>query len=424
MRLTAVGLAFSFTLMAAATANAAECLRGIYSNGEQSVFIYDRENDAGIAEARYFFVDGRRGTIGTKDSIIACENGAPIYDGRTLPAASIEETDTTFESGGVTLAGRLIEPAGAKGEPRTLAVFVHGSESTPTVGYSAYPYLFAAEGVSVFAYDKRGTGASDGEYTQDFHRLAGDAVAAAREARRLAAGRYDRFGLYGGSQGGWVAPLAANDADADFIIVGFGLVLTPLEEDAEQVFDEMRRAGYDENAIEQARIVTDATGEVVAEKFSAESIAKLHEVKNTFRSAPWLSKIEGEFTGSVLRASADDLAAGVIEGFNDLEVPWRHDAVAAICGVKAPQLWVIAAEDTVAPGLVTRDRLAMLQREGSPITTALFPDTEHGMWEFAEAPDGSRTVTRITEGYFRLVADYMKDALDPPYGRGVVTPPE
>jgi hypothetical protein len=89
-----------------------------------------------------------------------------------------------------------------------------------------------------------------------------------------------------------------------------------------------------------------------------------------------------------------------------------------------PQLWVIAVEDTVAPGLVTRDRLATLQREGEAITTALFPDTDHGMVEFVVEPDGARTITRITEGYFRLVTDYMKGRLSPPYGRGFLVEPK
>jgi hypothetical protein len=37
-----------------------------------------------------------------------------------------------------------------------------------------------AEKVGVFVYDKRGTGGSDGKYTQDFDTLADDAVAAMR----------------------------------------------------------------------------------------------------------------------------------------------------------------------------------------------------------------------------------------------------
>jgi hypothetical protein len=42
--------------------------------------------------------------------------------------------------------------------------------------------------------------------TQDFSVLANDAVAAMREARRLAGARAGRVGYLDTSQGGWVAP--------------------------------------------------------------------------------------------------------------------------------------------------------------------------------------------------------------------------
>ncbi len=58
---------------------------------------------------------------------------------------------------------------------------VHGSEN-PAIG-NVYPYMLVAQGVSVFVYDKRGTGASEGDYTQNFELLADDAAAAPLEHR-------------------------------------------------------------------------------------------------------------------------------------------------------------------------------------------------------------------------------------------------
>src|SRR3546814_4024148 len=91
----------------------------------------------------------------------------------------------------------------------------------------------AAQGISVFVYDKRGTGGSEGEYTQNFELLAADAAKALDTARGMTAGRHGRAGFFGGSQGGWVAPLAATRTKADFVAVGFGLVASPIEEDRE-----------------------------------------------------------------------------------------------------------------------------------------------------------------------------------------------
>src|SRR3546814_10019589 len=58
----------------------------------------------------------------------------------------------------------------------------HGSERSSPIG-GIYGYAMAAQGISVFVYDKRGTGGSDGEYTQNFELLAADAAKALDTAR-------------------------------------------------------------------------------------------------------------------------------------------------------------------------------------------------------------------------------------------------
>jgi hypothetical protein len=396
---------------------------GVYANDAAKAVLYERRGQNGGTELRYLLVDGTRGTLGTGDQVLRCRDGRLLESERgELEYQALRETDTRFPSGTLQLAGRLIEPATNRGEQRPLVVFVHGSERTPTVGRSLYPYLLAAQGVTVFVFDKRGTGASEGEYTQNFHALARDVVAASMEARQLAAGRYARFGLFGGSQGGWVAPLAAKLADADFVVAGFGLVLSPLEEDAEQVYDELRRMSYGEDVISKAHEITTATGTVVASHFTR-GFDELEAVKQKYGGEPWLGEVEGEFTGTVLRATDRELRSGSPGDFEDLEVPWRYDAVGVLRALHIPQLWVIAGEDTVAPGMLTRRRLAALQSDGYPIATALFPDTDHGMFEFVENEDGSRTRTRITAGYFRLIADYMKQEQREPYGEARIVRP-
>jgi hypothetical protein len=102
-------------------------------------------------------------------------------------------TDTHFSSIETQLVGRLIEPGGAVANERPLVVMVHGSERTSPLN-SVYAYSLAAQGVSVFVYDKRGTGASEGDYTQNFELLASDAAAALAHAQTLARGRFGRSG--------------------------------------------------------------------------------------------------------------------------------------------------------------------------------------------------------------------------------------
>jgi len=85
--------------------------------------------------------------------------------------------------------------------------------------------------------------------------------------------------------------------------------------------------------------------------------------------------------------------------------------------VDVPQLWVLAGEDREAPIELTLDRLQTLSDEGSEIDIHMFPDTDHGMWEYDQAPDGTREYRRVTSGYYDLMADYIKGRSGSGYGR-------
>jgi dienelactone hydrolase len=99
-------------------------------------------------------------------------------------------------------------------------------------------------------------------------------------------------------------------------------------------------------------------------------------------------------------------------------VIWDHDAAAVLKQLKAPLLWVLAADDREAPIEGTRAALKRLVAAGQPVDLYVFPDTDHGMMEFTTNPDGSRAVTRMTDGYLRLLGDWIRRDLHPPYGRG------
>ena len=103
--------------------------------------------------------------------------------------------------------------------------------------------------------------------------------------------------------------------------------------------------------------------------------------------------------------------------FDNVELIWDYDSVAALRRVNVPVLWVLAGEDREAPIATTRAALLQLKKAGKPIDVYLFPNTDHGMMEFVTNPDGSRTMTRITDGYLRLVGDWIQGRVAGPYGR-------
>ncbi len=419
MRYATMGCLLMIGMVGTSAAAASGCAVGVYRTVDGTkVILTDRAAPGAAPDYRYTLLDGRRGSADSADSPYRCgPDGVRARSSagwsEPLTRVAISETPTHFDSLETKLYGVLIEPADAPAD-RPLVVFVHGSEKTSDIGIS-YPYVFAAQGISVFMYDKRGTGSSDGFYTQNFQLLAEDAVAASQEARRLAKSRYGRWGYFGGSQGGWVAPLAARIGGADFVAVGFGLVLSPLEEDREQVFFELRRKGYGDDVIAKAGIVTTAVDALITSRFTAGYDA-LDAVKRRYAATPWLGQIEGEFTGRILRSDPEELQRTGAALFDGLGIQWNYDASAVIGGISTPQLWVLADSDRDAPGDLTRERLDDFIEAGRPIDLFVFRHTDHGITEYVEAPDGSRTTTRVADGYYRLLGDWINGRWSPPYG--------
>jgi uncharacterized protein len=406
------------TLALALQTAALPCQLGAYAgpDGRYAV-ITELPDSAKTGGYRYTFDDGRFGVTG--DAIVRCAADAVTVADARWPRIALKETQVSFRSGDAMLAGILIEPPRASGAPPPLVVTVHGSENTGWIHRQRLPYILAAQGIAVFAFDKRGTGKSEGIYHQNFGKLAADVVAASAAARKLAAGRYARFGLIGGSQGGWVAPRAANEAGAEFVAIGYGLLMDPLEEDAEQVATELRDAGFGADVLVKAKEITDATGAVMAAHFR-DGYARLAEVKARYGGEPWFASIKGEFTGDVLRTPEAELRATGAAKHDNLDIEWHYDALGEMRKVTAPQLWVIAGADREAPPEHTVTRLEALRREGKRIAIVRYPATDHGIFEFEQAPDGTRRMTRIADGYFRLLGDWIKGEWRPPYGRGEV----
>ena len=355
--------------------------------------------------------DGHRVTIAD------CKRGEIRFDdvaGRRVPLIQI---DTRFQGSGVTLAGRLTLPPGDARVP--IVVLIHGAEQSSALEDYSLQREFASAGIGVFAYDKRGTGASEGRYTQNYLMLATDAVHAVREARRLAGARAGRVGYQGGSQGGWVAPLAARIEPVDFVIVSFGLAVSPLDEDREAIAWDMERAGFGPEITAKAMEVADATAKIAESGFT-EGFEQLEALKRKYGSEPWFKSVRGNFTIYLLGGTEEMWRK---EGPRLLEgVPARYDPMPVLANLDVAQLWILGGQDRDAPPMETLRRLTRLRDSGRPITTAVFPNADHGMYEFETAADGERLSTRQPEGYLTMMADFIAGKqLAPSYGSAVMS---
>ncbi|WP_271078664.1 alpha/beta hydrolase family protein [Aurantiacibacter sp. MUD61] len=388
-----------------------DCMVGVYPSGDGELIIVT-EGSEGF---NYATSAGEIGQIADATAPARCAGPTLVNtDGIVLPRLQTTVTDTRFQSGDIELAGRLIQPPGA-GPDTPVIVFAHGSEEEGWIGRARDPYQMVGRGITVFVYDKRGTGASGGTYSQNFPDLADDLVAASAEARRLLVDRHGRFGLVGLSQGGWIAPLASERADADFIGIGYGLVVDIREEDASQVELELREGGYSEE-VPLGRELTDITARMVVSNYQ-DGLEEFAAFRDRYAGEPWLANLRGGYSGVLLNIPIAQLRDEGVPMFDRLNIDWSLDPVEVLRDVQTPQLWALAGADREAPIDTTLERLRGLRAEGSDITIYVFPETDHGMWEFAQADDGSREITRVTDGFYDLMADWARGDVTGTYGR-------
>ena len=228
------------------------------------------------------------------------------------------------------------------------------------------------------------------------------------EARRLAGARAGRVGYWGGSQGGWVAPLAAFRTRADFVIVGFGLLVDALAEDREEIALEMSLKGHSPEEIAKAQQIGDAAQTMLASQF-AKGVDRFDALRTKYKVEPWYKDLEGNLTRLLLPLSKDDLAS--VGKTLSIGLAWNYDGMEVARRLDTPQLWQLGTDDLEAPSAETSRRLKGLIDEGRPITFALFPRAEHGVLEYVVNAKGERDDTRNPDGYVRMIIDFARDGV-------------
>lgn len=357
--------------------------------------------------------DGR--TVAFSD----CAKGKISFSRQTGKRIVFDIRNTTFASGGVKLLGRLVMPNGGGKVP--VVVLVHGSEHDSALDFYALQRMLPAQGIGTFVFDKRGTGLSGGAYTQDFDVLAKDDIAALKEAKLLAGARASRIGYQGGSEAGWVLPIAVNRNPVDFAIVSFGLAVTVLEEDQESVALDMHFHHHSvadtKKAVELAR-----AGERVIETGGKEGYDAFDALRRKYKSEPWYKDVHGDFLFFVLplnKAQIDDQARKLL-----FHTPFRYEPMPALRASTTPQLWVLGSDDLDAPSAETAARIESLIAAGKDYTLAVYPGAEHGMTEYELNAKGERVSTRYAPGYFRMMADFIRNGrIGDHYGNAVISHP-
>ncbi|WP_438484683.1 alpha/beta hydrolase family protein [Streptomyces sp. S186] len=144
--------------------------------------------------------------------LVAPRAGAEAPGGGGL----VREEVTFRGGGGLVLHGTVLTAAGARGS-RPGIVLIGGSGPGPRQEYRQEAEAFARAGITTLVYDKRTAGYS--RTHRDFGALAEDALGGVRLLRKWPGVDPHQVGMWGFSEGGWVAPLAASrSSDVAFVI--------------------------------------------------------------------------------------------------------------------------------------------------------------------------------------------------------------
>lgn len=343
---------------------------------------------------------------------------------RTLTRLPVKMKTIHFQSGDLALKGELTIPEGEGKFP--LVITVHGSEDSSAVDYYQWPYILAAHGIAGFKFDKRGTGGSEGEYTQNFSVLANDVIAAVEHLSQESFLDMDRVNLIGFSQGGWIAPLVAKRVDIQSYIVAFGTSVPVSREDRWGYVKRLLDSGYGETEIAYADEINEQVTKVIIEH-DENAWESLFELTERYENTEWFKTIAG--SDSLLGMVAETLEkpwAKLMPNFGwKLYTKWKkggagngpgvnrtYDPMATLKSINTPSLWLLSGEDTSLPTPETVNGLKGLTDDGLPIQYRVYLGAEHGHLLYTTDADGERTYTGYVPHYFSDVVEYFKSQND------------
>jgi dienelactone hydrolase len=314
--------------------------------------------------------------------------------GENVPLTEVPMDFTADD--GVRLHARLILPEGRG--PHPTVVYVHGSGRQSATRTFGFGYFLAAEGIATLIYDKRGTGDSRGRFTMDFDQLADDVVVAVWALRARPEVDTTRIGLIGYSQGGWVAPLAANRTPVAFVVVNYGMVESPGDEERRETLWRLRERGFSDAELAAADTLIHASLPLLASNFE-DGWDRWNRVARAMNGRPWTRRLGGTTIGAILKYP-NWVVRMLGPRVAPPGMPWDYDGRTVIAGSTTPTVWLLGAEDRSAPNAVTIAFLDSLQREGRKQAVIVFPGADHGIVRFRRTGD-----QRVPTGYH---PDYLR----------------
>ena len=297
--------------------------------------------------------------------------------------------DVSFSNGDVKLSGTLVVPVASGKHPAV--VLMHGAGGQARTYFSSLPYQLANAGIAALIYDKRGVGRSTGNRrAATMADFADDAVAGVKFLQARSDIDARKIGVYGHSQGGWQAPLAAvrSGGAVGFVITAAGPAKEYHAQTNDEVANNLRFAGFTPRDVKEALAHQDLYFAVMRHQ------------------APW-----AELEASTARVSTKPWARFVWKPRTETEVLSDTleyiDPAPVLSNLRVPILAMYGGHDIRVDGRANAQVMRnLLQRAGNHnATVRFFPDADHDFW-FAR-----RLTTRDVSGTTGYVGGFFKTLL-------------
>ena len=299
-----------------------------------------------------------------------------------VPSPPYFQEEVRFHNGGVTLAGTLLIPPTKGRHPAV--ILIHGSSTPSRNDFRFYGDLFARRGIAALIYDKRDVGGDLGGASRvDMRDLAGDALAAVELLKTRNDINPRQIGLWGHSQGGWVAPIAAAQSkDVAFVISfsGPGVTYAELNKYADAM--RLRALGFSATEIQQDAETQSRVDEYVRRGGD-------NHMLQTFLDEAWRKPWASHTTLPRRVPTAAEIHSNLQWRNLDLDpaVYWER--------IHVPVLAMFGELDDVVPVPASAGRIgAALRRAGNQdVTIRIFPRASHTI---QPAPDFLDTMLNWT----------------------------
>jgi pimeloyl-ACP methyl ester carboxylesterase len=313
------------------------------------------------------------------------------------------EEKVTFRNGDVTLAGTLLVPS--TGGPHPAVVFLHGSGPQDRNGYMSLIRLtadhFARNGIATLIYDKRGVGASTGNWAEaSFDDMAGDALAGLRLLQSRGDIRPRAIGLWGSSQAGWVIAKATSLSKQIAFLISVsaaGSGYTVAQQELYNVETEMRAGSFSQAEIDEVLATRRLLFKFVRTGEAGEYGAAIQRARQNSRIKDWLTPQPEEI----------DLKKRD-QWFLALDIDF--DPVPLWARYEGPVLQIFGELDASTPvrQVVPIIAKALASRKNTDFAIKVFPKAHHLILEAETGSDSElERLKRYVPGYFDLMTAWL-----------------